>query len=171
MRELGIACGADLQARSEQELVAAFGRVGGHYWRIAMAQDGRPVEPDRPRRSLSVETTFDRDLREAGSLEEALAPLADELAARVERAGFPCRTLTLKVRYADFAIASRRTTRATAIRRRRGDPGRRRASCWRSGRGRTEPIRLLGLGVSSPADEAEPRQLGLPLTAAGSAGR
>ena len=112
MRELGIARGADLQARSEQELVAAFGRVGGHYWRVAMAQDGRLVEPHRPRRSLSIETTFDHDLRDEAALHDALAPLALELAARVDRAGFPCRTLTLKVRYADFAIASRRTTRA-----------------------------------------------------------
>ena len=43
MRELGVTCGADLQTRSGQELIAAFGRVGGHYWRIAMAEDGRPV--------------------------------------------------------------------------------------------------------------------------------
>ena len=122
-------------------------------------QDERPVEPDRPRRSLSVETTFDHDLRGEAALEAALAPLAEELAARVERAGFLGRTLTLKLRYADFAIASRRTTQRQPVRRPRGDPGGRRASCWRSGRGRPTPIRLLGLGVSSPADEAEPRQL------------
>ena len=170
MRELGITCGADLQTRSEQELIAAFGRVGGHYWRIAMAKDGRPVEPDRPRRSLSVETTFDRDLREEGALREALTPLAEELAARVERAGFPCRTLTLKVRYADFAIASRRTTRPQPF---VDGEAILAAGCELLVQRprRTEPIRLLGLGVSSPADEAEPRQLGLPLTAAGSAGR
>ena len=170
MRELGIACGADLQQRSAQEMVAAFGRVGGHYWRIAMAQDERPVESDRPRRSLSVETTFDRDLRGETALTEALAPLAEELAARVERAGFPCRTLTLKVRYADFAIASRRTTRP--------QPFLDGAAILEAGCGlleqrprRADAIRLLGLGVSSPAEGSEPRQLGLPLTASDSAGR
>jgi DNA polymerase-4 len=170
MRELGIATGGDLQRRSARELEAAFGRVGGHYWRIAMARDDRPVEPDRPRRSLSVETTFDRDLRGETALGEALPPLAEELAARVERAGFFCRTLTLKVRYADFAIASRRTTRA--------GPFRDAAAILAAGHGllelrprRTEAIRLLGLGVSGPAEGVEPRQLGLPLTAAGSAGR
>ena len=82
MRDLGIACGADLQARGEQELVAAFGRVGAPLlarWR--RRRDDRLVEPDRPRRSLSVETTFEHDLRERGALEAALAPLAEELAA------------------------------------------------------------------------------------------
>jgi DNA polymerase IV len=170
MRELGIARGADLQARSERELVAAFGRVGAHYWRIAMAQDARPVEPDRPRRSLSVETTFDHDLRDEVALTAELAPLAQELAARVERAGFPCRTLTLKIRYADFAIASRRTTQRHPF---VGCEAILAAGCAllaQRPRG-AEAIRLLGLGVSSPADEAEPRQLGLPLMAAGSAAR
>ncbi len=69
MRELGIARGADLQARSEQELIAAFGRVGRHYWRIAMARDERLVEPHRPRRSLSIETTFNHNLRDDGRVD------------------------------------------------------------------------------------------------------
>ena len=151
MRELGIACGADLQARSEQELVAAFGRVGGHYWRIAMARtSGRSSRTGRAGR-LSVETTFDRDLRDEAALDgRRWRRLAEELAARVERAGFLCRTLTLKVRYADFAIASRRTTRpqpfvdgeailAAGVR----------AAGAAAAAGPT-PIRLLGLGVSEP---------------------
>jgi DNA polymerase-4 len=169
MRELGIACGADLQARSEADLVAAFGRAGAHYWRIATAQDDRPVEPNRPRRSLSVETTFGTDLRGEAALRSALIPLAEELAARAARAAFPGRTLTLKLRYADFALATRRVSHllpfadaATILSA---------AEALLTHRPRThDAIRLLGLGLSTPALIQEPRQLGLPLTAVGSAG-
>ena len=112
MQRLGITCGADLQSRGEHELVTAFGRIGGHYWRMACARDDRAVEPDRPRRSLSVETTFSEDLRAPAAPGEALAILAEDLAIRLQRARFFGRTLTLKLRYADFSLVSRRTTRA-----------------------------------------------------------
>jgi DNA polymerase IV len=170
MRELGIATGADLQARGEPALVAAFGRAGAHYWRVATARDERAVEPGRPRLSLSVETTFDRDLR-GGALGAALAPLAGELARRVERSNFPGRTLTLKVRYADFALASRRTTRATPF----AAPDAILEAGLELLAQRPRPadaVRLLGLGVSAPSGgDGAGLQLGLPLTATRSAGR
>ncbi len=170
MRELGITSGADLQRRSEADLVAAFGRTGAHYWRIATAQDQRAVEPDRPRRSLSVETTFDRDLRDEAALLSELTLLAEELAVRVARARFPGRTLTLKIRYADFALVSRQASRAEPFA--GGDAILAAGSALLAQRPRQpDAVRLLGLGLSSPGHEPVARQLGLPLTAAGSAGR
>ena len=90
----------------------------------------------------------------------ALAILAEHLAIRLQRARFFGRTLTLKLRYADFSLVSRRTTRAeifldTSVILNAGlelltqqpRPG--------------EPIRLLGLGVSTPCTSDNPRQLGL----------
>jgi DNA polymerase IV len=161
MRGLGIATGADLQARTEAALVAAFGSVGRHYHRIAHALDDRPVEPSRERRSLSVETTFDDDLRARPQVEAALAPLADELAERLARSGFVGRTLTVKLRYADFRIATRRATRAAAFR----DA----AEILEAGASllaREElrgPVRLLGVGVSNEHHHhaADPRQIAL----------
>ena len=163
MRQHGIATGADLQSRSEQELVARFGRLGAHYWRVATGRDERLVTPDQPRRSVSVETTFEDDLTAETDLRAALEPLAADLAGRVARAHFAARTLTLKVRYADFTLATRRFTEpqpfldqeailATAClllerRPRRG-----------------VPIRLLGVGISSAVDADLPVQLGLPLS-------
>jgi DNA polymerase IV len=159
MRGLGSLTGADLQARSEAELVAAFGRLGGHYWRIAQGRDERPVEPDRPRRSLSVETTYDTDLGSPSAVREALVPLADELAVRLIRNGFLGRTLTLKLRYADFRLVTRRTTRPAMIREA--------AEILEMGAALlakeplTGPVRLLGVGVSSEHASADPRQLAL----------
>src|SRR4051812_41301107 len=115
MHRLGIATGGDLRRRSEQELTAVFGRVGRHYWRIAHGDDDRLVEPDRPRRSLSVETTFARDLRRTEDLAAALHPLAAELSERLVRSGFLGRTLVLKLRFGDFKLVSRRITRAAPL--------------------------------------------------------
>ena len=169
MRELGIARGADLQARGEAALLAAFGRSGGHYWRIATARDERPVEPDRPRRSLSVETTFGRDLHGDDALLQELAPLASELVARATRAGFTGRTLTLKIRYADFSLVSRQASRPEPFTEEVILPVARMLLAQRPRP--AEAIRLLGVGLSSPEREIEPRQMGLPLMAAGSVAR
>ena len=163
MRRLGIHTGADLQARSEQELGAAFGRLGRHYWRMAQAQDERAVEPDRPRLSISVETTFARDLLAAADMEAVLTPLAGELAGRLERTGFLGHTLTLKLRYSDFQTATRRLTRhaplvsAAAI-----ELGGRELLGRRPRPG--DGVRLLGLGVSSELARHDEHQLPLPLT-------
>ena len=169
MRALGIASGADLQARGEHELTRAFGRVGRHYWEMAQARDDRLVEPDRARRSLSVETTFEHDLRGREALEAALAPLVQELAERMVRSGFIGRTLTLKLRYGDFRLASRRATQAMPIRERAQILLTAKALLRQRPRPE-DPIRLLGVGVSNAADDND-RQLLLPLTETGSAAR
>jgi DNA polymerase IV len=159
MHQLGIATGADLQARSEAALVHAFGRMGRHYYRIAQALDDRPVEASRARRSLSVETTYDTDLGSPSAVREALVPLADELAVRLVRNGFLGRTLTLKLRYADFRLVTRRATRPAMIREA--------AEILEMGGALlakeplTGPVRLLGVGVSSEHASADPRQLAL----------
>ncbi len=162
LRAAGIASGADLQARSEAELQAAFGRSGLYYWRIARAIDDRPVEPDRRRRSLSVEDTFARDLHGRDGLARELLVLADKLAERLQLAGFGGRTLTLKIKLADFRILTRRATLvhpvggaaeirdlALALLDRPEPP--------------PAPVRLLGLGVSTSAGDPDRRQLDLGL--------
>jgi DNA polymerase-4 len=166
MRQFGIATGADLQSRTERELVARFGRLGAHYWQIAMGRDERPVTPDQPRRSISVETTFQDDLIAESDLRAALQPLVIDLATRIGRARFAARTLTLKIRYADFTLATRRCTEPQALLHqeqilaaallllaRRPKPG--------------APVRLLGVGVSGSVDPELPLQLGLPLPTRG----
>jgi DNA polymerase-4 len=163
MRGLGIASGADLQGRSEHALTAAFGRLGHHYWRMARAEDDRAVEPNRPRLSVSVETTFENDMRSDSELEAALLPLARELALRVERMGFQGRTLNLKVRFSSFRIATKRMTRTTAFR--EPDDILHHARELLAQRPRGEAgVRLLGIGVSSEATTGDSRQLALQLT-------
>lgn len=164
MRALGIATGADLQARDEPALTAAFGRLGRHFFRISRALDDRPVSADRARKSLSVERTFERDLAGA-ALAEALEPLAVELAERIARAGYRARSLTLKVKRADFRILTRRVSRPVPF-----ELG---ADIHATAVGllaRVPPagrVRLLGLGVSEELLPGDLRQLELGLTGSG----
>jgi DNA polymerase-4 len=159
LRELGILTGADLQARDEASLAAAFGRLGRHFHRLALAEDDRPVEASRARRSLSVETTFDTDLAGPAEIATALAPLAEELAVRVARSGFQGRTLTVKLRYADFRLVTRRTTRGARFR--ETAEILEVATTLLAREALRGPVRLLGVGVSSEQAAADPRQLAL----------
>ncbi len=107
MQALGIFTGLDLRQQPEALLVQHFGKAGRHYHAIARADDARPVRPDRARKSIGSETTFAHNLYAANELLAALAPLAADVWATAQRHGSPARTLTLKVRFADFRTLTR----------------------------------------------------------------
>jgi DNA polymerase-4 len=162
LHALGIRCGADLQARSEAELAAQLGRAGRLYWRIAHALDDRPVQPERRRKSLSVEETFATDRRGREALVTELAPLAETLAERLHAADFRGRTLTLKIKLADFRIVTRRTTVARPLLD-RDDILTLAVKLLDRPEAPAAAVRLLGIGVSSEAGAADARQLALDL--------
>ena len=87
-------------------------------WLLAMAHgiDDRPVREDRQRKSLGAERTFESDLTDADELHRALAIINDAVWERAEKAGDgPARTVTLKLKYADFRQITRSRTIETAI--------------------------------------------------------
>ena len=108
LARLGARTVADLAALTEDELVASLGNAHGRLLhQLARAEDDRPVIPDRASKSVSIEDTFDRDITDR----RVLAGVADRMARRVcERlaaAALSGRTVTLKVRLADFSTLSR----------------------------------------------------------------
>ncbi len=107
MEALGIHTGADLQAWSLPQLEAHFGSSGGWYWRICRGIDEREVKPDRPYKSVSAERTFDEDQRDPDRLAAELERIAGYAWQRIERAEVCGRTVTLKVKYADFEMITR----------------------------------------------------------------
>jgi DNA polymerase IV len=115
MHELGIYTGFDLKKQSLQELKERFGKVGQHYYHIARAIDERPVEPNRERKSLGAETTFDQDTRDFETLKTKLLPLCEIVAGRLERAWLEGRVVVLKVKFSDFQVITRRATLAHPI--------------------------------------------------------
>ncbi len=106
----GIYTGADLKRIDQSELIRQFGKSGIYYYQIVRGIDDRPVMPSRERKSLGAENTFSRDYRELEELQVHLADIEDELWKRVERAGIYGRTLTLKVKFADFEQITRSKT-------------------------------------------------------------
>lgn len=115
MERLGILTGADLRDRGLDELARHFGSFASYLHRAAHGVDDRPVRPDRPLKSVGAERTFDRDLSDAAELHAALGPVIDAAWRRIERSGAAGRTVTLKVKYADFRIVSRSQTAAAPL--------------------------------------------------------
>ena len=115
MRALGIRTGRDLKKFEEAALVRLFGKAGHIYYQNARGIDNREVVPDRIRKSLGVEETFMSDLYGAAALEEKLREIADEAWRRLSKRDFYGRTVTLKVKYADFREVSKRRTLSRPI--------------------------------------------------------
>ena len=162
---LGLHTCADVRRTDEAQLSAWFGRWGPRLAQLARGEDARPVSSARVRRSCSVEETFARDLRGRAAARASLERLAQRLAARLERAEARGRTVTLKVKYADFQQVTRSRTLASPV----ADAASLEVEAARL-LAQTEvdrrPVRLLGIGVSHLDDGAAPRQLLLPFPGA-----
>lgn len=115
MARLGIDTGADLRAKSLAFLQQHFGSSAEWYHGIARGIDHRPVNPDRERKSSGSETTFDRDLFDDGEIEAGVLSQADDVWSWCEKAQAFGRTVTVKVKYADFQIITRSRTQPTLV--------------------------------------------------------
>ncbi|BBU60866.1 DNA polymerase IV 2 [Methylosinus sp. C49] len=115
MNALGIETGLDLRAKPLPFLQRHFGKSGSYFYGIARGVDERPVRPDRIRKSIGAEVTFAHDLFALEEAIAALAPIVARVAAHCEGARIEGRTVTLKVKYADFQQITRRSTGAAPI--------------------------------------------------------
>ena len=115
MARLGIETGADLRDRPLAWLQAEFGKAAGYYHRAARGQDDRPVRPNRISKSVGAERTFDTDLIALPDLLEKLDVAVEAAWTRVERAALRGRTVTLKVKFADFRQITRARSFAVPI--------------------------------------------------------
>ena len=115
MHRLGIQTGADLKVWSLQDLQARFGKSGPWYYGIARGQDHRAVNPNRERKSSGSETTFDEDLTDPGRIEAGVLAMADDVWAWCEKTGRRARTVTVKIKWADFQQATRSKSVASPV--------------------------------------------------------
>ncbi|MDQ3246645.1 MAG: DNA polymerase IV [Pseudomonadota bacterium] len=164
MERLGIVTGADIQAWTLPQLEAHFGSSGRWYWRICRGIDEREVKPDRPYKSVSAERTFDTDLRDPAALAAELERIAGYAWVRIERAEVAGRTVTLKVKFADFTLISRSKSFGAAVPDQDAF-----AAAGQALLAALHPlpkgIRLLGLGLHNLGQNelAPPAQLGLAI--------
>ena len=148
-------------ARKLEEM--RFGSSGLWYWRICRGIDERQVCSDRPYKSVSAERTFDDDLRDPERLAAELTRIAGYAWDRIERAQVAGRTVTLKVKFADFEIITRSRSFGTTLGRLEFE------AAGQALLAALQPlpkgIRLLGLGMHNlvEGEIEQPRQLGLAI--------
>ncbi len=115
MERLGITTGADLQARPREFLDRHFGKTSSYYYWACRGIDHRPVEPNQDRKSIGSETTFATNLHTEDMCLAALRPLIETVAGHCAARGIAGRTVTLKLRYADFTTVTRCRTLAAPV--------------------------------------------------------
>lgn len=150
---------ADLQQVSEIELMRRYGDEGRRLARLARGIDARTVSADRETKSVSSETTFERDFADFRTLERILWAQTEEVSARLKAKELAGLTVTLKLKTADFKIR----TRARSL----DSPTQLAGRIFAAARSLLERetdgtrFRLLGVGVNSivAAAEADPSDL------------
>jgi len=110
MKKLGIDTGKDLRKKSLNELVDNFGKSGQYFFNIARAIDERPVLSQRERKSLGKEITFTQDVMSLEELTNTLNALAEQVLNSLAKQNMQARTLTVKIKYANFQQITRAHT-------------------------------------------------------------
>jgi DNA polymerase IV len=165
LREVGVTKAVDLRSIDRTVLEEAVGSAAGWLVQLAHGIDDRPVEPERPAKSSGTESTYAQDLVDAARIRNEIGQMAAEAAGWLERHELFARTVTIKVRYADFTTITRSQSAAPATRDRDDLVGRALALLERTDAGR-RPVRLLGVSVHNLADvpgECRRRPTPLPL--------
>ena len=113
---LGIQTVADLRRASANELRREVGQAWAtELARLSVADDDRPVSPEREVKSISVEDTFDVDIADMGVLEAKVSRDAAAVAGRLNKAGLFARTVTVKIKLGDFTTHTRSRTLLGAV--------------------------------------------------------
>jgi DNA polymerase-4 len=115
MNSLGLYTGLDIRNQSLEFMQANFGKAGSYYYWISRGVDNREVRADRVRKSVGAENTFSSDLMAFEDMLAELQPLIDKVWRHCEDKGTRGRTVTLKVKFADFELISRSRTVASAV--------------------------------------------------------
>ena len=154
MHLLGIHNGLQLRKCSLEMLTAHFGKAGALYYECSRGIDERPVEAIRIRKSIGCERTLERDISAHSSVIIELYHVAVELIERLQRKDFKGNTLTLKIKFHDFSQITRSLTQSQELTTldRVLPLAKELLKCVEF---EQHPIRLIGLSVSNPKEEAD----------------
>ncbi len=154
MAALGIATGADLAAKDIDFLRRHFGSQADYLYRAARGIDLRRVKANRPRKSLGAERTFEKDISSGSALREVLENIIAITWERIAKSETKGRTLTLKLKFADFSNHTRARSFAQAIAV-QADFARAAHALLDEALPLPQPVRLMGLTLSQIEGEAE----------------
>lgn len=110
MYQKGIFTGMDLKEKSLEYLDTNFGKSGRHYYYVVRGIHNSEVKPNRIRKSLAAERTFNENLSSEIFMLEKLDKISNEVAKRLEKSSVAGKTITLKIKYSDFTLQTRSKT-------------------------------------------------------------
>ncbi len=160
MHKMGVFFGKDLKRYDLDDMKIRFGKSGQYYYNICRGIDHRTVNSNRERKSLGAENTFKNDLT-LNELPEKVKYLSAEVFKRKQRAKFPAKTLTLKIKYQDFTQTTRGKTSVHEIK--TLDEIYERAIELLYSEDLKDTVRLIGITLSNEIKKEKPSQLTLKL--------
>ena len=110
MKRAGIFTGEDLRKKTLEDLILRYGKSGTYYYNICRGIDNRKVTPDRERKSISAENTFDQNLYTLEAVHAELKKINKEVMRRYAAHEETARTITVKIKYGDFKQITRSET-------------------------------------------------------------
>lgn len=157
MERMKIYKGRDLKPYTRSELGMHFGKMGSQFYDIVRGVDDRPVDPDKKRKSVSSETTFEEDIADKHDMVEALKTLSVEVSEILQKMEVKGRTINIKVRLPDFTTFTKSKTfkefsnagpliETTAV------------ELFEGLDQEIPAVRLLGVGVSNLDNQDDPRK-------------
>lgn len=153
LNKIGVGHIGQLRSVSREELISLFGKWGHSLYERAHGIDDRPVEKEGELKQMGAEETFERDLRDFPSMLSKIQQLSEEVSERLKSHHVKAKTVTLKVKYADFTVITRSHTLPAPVESSDQIAG----EIGKLLRGKTEagtrPIRLLGVSASNFALE------------------
>ena len=152
--KLGVSRIGDLGRFEQEFLVERFGKFGERLVRIASGEVGSPVVPYTAPKSISGEVTLEEDTSDLPVIKRILLSQSDRVARRLRGQGFRGRTVTLKLKTADFRTLTRSSTLESPVH--LADAIYREAVKLLEAEGLKQEVRLVGVGVGKlePADES-----------------
>ena len=148
LARLGIVKVGQLQSLDEATIVRALGPGSEYLVRMARGEDDRPLSTSSPAKSIGAERTFDGDLADEQQLVAIFHDLVQEVAYRARKSQVVARTISVKIRYADFETFEREKTLPDGV-----DQDRPIAetalALWRQHATPGRPLRLVGVRLSN----------------------
>ncbi|MFL2998739.1 MAG: DNA polymerase IV [Candidatus Neomarinimicrobiota bacterium] len=161
MNELGIYNGFDLRSKSLDFLEYKFGKMGKSIYEIVRGRQDNPVNPNRLRKSVGAERTFNKDIRSEGFMIEKLKIIATEVEERLSRIGSKGKTITIKIKYYDFNLETRSRTISNFVQKKSEFFPIISALIYQ--KEILKPVRLLGISISSLVNDDDKKETLLDL--------
>ncbi len=150
----------DLTQWSQRDLTLRFGKLGYDLARRALGQDDRPVETVRETKSISAETTFVEDEDDINELKHTLRQLVEQVGRRARKSELAGKTVSIKLRWADFTTLTRQVTLAAPVDR-DADIYHAAERLLLANWSQRRSVRLIGVGISGFDADQQSQQLGL----------